>query len=362
MKGLTLFYTQNRLTLVYILLFPLLAVLSCFYAFGLAAVKFFYKIKLLRSYRPKAKVISVGNITLGGSGKTPLVEYLASTFIAADHNVAILLRGYKKPGEKNLLGSDDYYSFGDEGSMLKNNLEPKALIVTGSNRANLARQLDKGDAYKIFILDDGFQHWRLARDIDIVTVDVKNPFGNRLLLPAGQLREGLSSLRRAGVFCLTHCDEVSEKRVRTVGGLLRKLNPQALLVEAIHEPEYIYYLATGARDTLGVIGGKQVCLLSGIANPASFENCVRQLGAKVVIRQHFQDHHEYRKEEIMRLAGKCVKRGVGILLTTQKDAQRLSRLSRFRDLEVNILVLKISLKIIKGKEALDERLRSLYQS
>ena len=201
MMGLKIFYTQGRHTALYIILFPLLFVLSCFYFLLVWLAAFLYTKGILKSYRSKGMVISVGNITLGGSGKTPLVEYLAHRLAGQGRRVCILLKGYKTPKENKAIGSADYYVYGDEASMLKENLKDKAVVLTGNKRDELACEIDAGSLGDTILLDDGFQHWRLKRDWDMVVMDAPRPFGSRFLLPAGHLREGLSSLKKGSLFC-----------------------------------------------------------------------------------------------------------------------------------------------------------------
>ena len=362
MRGLEAFYAQKKVTKTYFVLFPLLFLLSGIYGLLLEILKFLYRAGILRSYRSSAKVISVGNITLGGSGKTPLVEYLADLLTRDGHRVAILLRGYKRPQQPSAGVSQDYYTNGDEGSMLKQNLKGRATVLTGPDRVGLTRRLDEEGGFDTIILDDGFQHWKLKRDLDIVTIDATDPFGNGLLLPAGHLREEVSSLARADIFCLTRCDEATEEKCRKLKSRLTNINPRSSVVIAIHAPENLYQLGTEKEAGLDALRGDQVCVLCGIANPCSFLTSVQKLGARVAMKSFFQDHHPYREHEIIDIAKKCIDARADKIVTTQKDAVRLAGLSCLKDLGVDIWVLRIGLKIIVGKEGLDGRLRSLYHS
>ena len=362
MNGLKIFYTEGRCTILYIILFPLLFVLSCFYFLLVGLAAFLYTKGILRSYRSKAKVISVGNITLGGSGKTPLVEYLAHQLADDRRRVCILLKGYKTPKENKAMGSPDYYVYGDEASMLKESLMDKAVVLTGNKRDELACEIDAGSLGDTILLDDGFQHWRLKRDWDMVVMDATRPFGTRFLLPAGHLREGLSSLKRAHCFVLSHCDEASGDQIAELEKLLFSINPRADILRSIHAPESLTHLKTGKKEDLDILKGVSVGLFCGIAHPASFLNTVKKLGAYVILERFFDDHHHYQQEEITDFIENCRAAGIERILTTEKDAPRVSGLVRSMDLRIDILVLRIVLKITKGQEILNGRLYSLYHS
>lgn len=337
---------------------PILFPLSCVYAFFLWMIGFFYSLNIIKGYRPRACVVSVGNVTLGGSGKTPLAAYLADYF-SRRCRVAILLRGYMKPKARQSLGSDDYYAFGDEASMLRQDLNENCRVISGKNRVASARLLDSEKSAEVIILDDGFQHWKLQRDLDIVVIDATNPFGNSLLLPAGPLREGLDSLKRADCFCLSRCDEISTGELDRLGRFLRAKNPKALLVKAVHAPMALRHLKTNALCALDVVKGKRIGLFCGIANPASFVRSLKRLGAEIVIKKFFGDHYEYNRREIESLIKLCKAQHTSTMVTTEKDAQRLAGFFAKREMGVDVLALRIKIKIIEGQEALHERLDSL---
>jgi tetraacyldisaccharide 4'-kinase len=362
MTGLKSFYTHHRITFVYILLWPFLFLLSLLYGLTTAGLQCLYQSGILKSYRSVLKVVSIGNITLGGSGKTPLAEYVAGFLSREGHRVAILLRGYMTPKRAAGMGSKDYYIYGDEASMLKANLKNRVLVVSGKDRVRLVRQLEKEAACDTILLDDGFQHRALSRDLDIVAIDATNPFGMRSVLPLGHLREGLSSLRRAGLFCLTRCDEASVDEVKKVESLLKNINPSAGMVRSIHAGEYFLDLKTGGLLPADFFKGAHVALLCGIANPLSFHRSVEKLGAVVKVSNAFRDHYDYSPEDIFRIQEECLRLHIKKVITTQKDAVRLTGFLQTHKLEIDILALKISLKVVQGEEVLRERLFSLYHS
>jgi tetraacyldisaccharide 4'-kinase len=358
------FYAQNKITPIIVILFPLLIVLAILYFVVTSCLQMFYRIF---SYRSSLKVLSIGNITLGGSGKTPFVEWLARRVSCEGHRAAVLMRGYKTTREVNSFVSLNYYVYGDEASMLKESLSEEISVMTGKDRIKKVKTLQNEGGYDTLILDDGFQQWGLKRDLDVVTIDATNPFGNGLLLPAGHLREDIRSLKRADVLCLTRVYEIGLESRQKLEHLLKKVNPGALLVEAVHEPEYLYvlestrFLSMESRIPLENLKDKDVSLCCGIANPGSFLRLIEGIGAHVALKNFFQDHHVFSLDELMKMKTDCQKRGIRRLIITEKDAPRLSGApALFKHSSVEILVLKISLKIVKGEEALDERLRTLY--
>src|SRR5947209_3482800 len=177
-----------------------------------------------RSHRAAVPVISVGNLTVGGTGKTPCVEYVARFFRRMELSVAILSRGYGAEHGPN-----------DEALVLEENL-PDVPHLQGADRVTLARTAVEELESEVLVLDDGFQHRRLARDLDIVLIDATNPWGHGYLLPRGLLRESPRGLKRAGVVMLTRCDQVSGDEVKRIRERVGQLAPQAAVVETIHRP------------------------------------------------------------------------------------------------------------------------------
>ncbi|MFA5038248.1 MAG: tetraacyldisaccharide 4'-kinase [Candidatus Omnitrophota bacterium] len=357
MRGLGDFYRYGRVTGLLIVLFPLLLVLSFAYQLAVWGIRFLYSRGVLKSLRPESRVISVGNITLGGSGKTPLTEYLART-LEPKTKVAVLLRGYRRPAS-GPGGQDDYSELGDEGSLLKENLGPGIIVQAGVDRAGLVRKLESGGFRGVLLLDDGFQHWRIRRDLDIVCLDASMPFGNGLLLPAGHLRETRQGLRRAGVFCLTRCDQVEPEVLQKLERILKEINPAAAVIHTIHAPEYFYDLKIKTKfkpESLTHIRSGIVC---GIARPQAFVRTLEDLHLDIRWKKFFSDHHSYTRREILDFSKEALSRDIRMLVTTQKDAQRLKAWVRELDLGLDILVLRIGLRVIRGQEELDARLHSV---
>ncbi|MBC8436528.1 MAG: tetraacyldisaccharide 4'-kinase [Candidatus Omnitrophica bacterium] len=324
---------------VYTLTKFFLFLLSLVYA---AAVKIIIFFSRLSAVRLECRVVSIGNITLGGTGKTSLVEYVARRLKGEGRQVAILSRGYKS---------------GDEPFMLQQKLKDTAVIV-GADRIRGARQAIKDYAADTVILDDGFQQWRLRKDLEIVTIDAVNPFGNRHLLPRGILREPLSGLKRADIFVLTktNLSRGSDELKR----FLNRINPRALICESIHRPAGFYDF-NNPDELLNTdsLKGESVTLFCGIADPASFEKLIENLDIKAALCFRFPDHYNYSEEEFKRIAEESKRRNINILVTTEKDAARFCPQGIPCNLQ-RILVLRIEL-VIKGndKERFDNRLLTL---
>lgn len=299
-----------------------------------------YKRGIFSRYRLEPVVISVGNITWGGTGKTPLVEMLAKQLTADGRKVAILSRGYKTA---------------DEPELLKKNL-PQVPVLVGKDRVVTGRKAIKEHGIDTIILDDGFQYWRLSRNLDIVTLNSSCPFGKGQVLPAGILREPLSSLRRADIFMLTKTDlgggDLPHLKERLI-----KINPQALIVESVHQPLYLYRFDE-TRARLEELSGRNVCLVCSIADVISFEKTVANLGAAINLKFQFPDHHDYRLEDIKRITQTCQRQNIKTIVTTEKDAVRLSD---FAIQSLELLILRIEIKLTRNEREFFTRLHSLFE-
>ncbi|MCX5669510.1 MAG: tetraacyldisaccharide 4'-kinase [Candidatus Omnitrophica bacterium] len=323
-----------------------LFVFSLFYGVIVVILASLYRIKPTRF---NAKVISVGNITLGGTGKTTLVEYLSVKLSLAGKKIAVLSRGYKRdsrrPGAQGL---------GDEPAMLQKNL-PLVQVVVDQNRIKAA-QTAIDYACDTLILDDGLQQWKIFKDLEIVTIDAQNPFGNYRMLPAGFLREPLFALKRADIFVLTQV--YSGQNLGDLTAKLKRINSRALIIESRHEPKGVSRLDQ-ADELLDpeFLRGKPVAIFSGIGNPEGFQNCICGLGIKVAKYFRFPDHHDYTQADILRIIKEAKENNLEEIITTQKDAVKI------RELGVKgtgILVLEIKLSITKNEAEFNRRLLKLY--
>ena len=339
-----------------------------FLSFGFAGVValryFLYDIGLLRRYPLGIQVISIGNVTAGGTGKTPVTEIFARTLAAEGRKVAILSRGYRRKEapwwrrlftqviEDPLVVSDgkhvllDAATGGDEPYMLASNL-PGVAVVVDRNRVKAGRYAIKRLGCDTIILDDGFQYQKLKHSIEVVLVDSTNPFGNGNMLPRGVLREPIRHLKRADIIFLTKC----RGDVSAVRDEVRKYNTKAEIVECNHAPKVLKDVWSREEYPLDWLKGKTVCTLSGIASPKGFENSLRHLGAKVVWCERYADHHRYDSSEILYALNRTADMGSDALVTTEKDAVRFPRLETS---PVRCLYLRIAIEILAGGENFTE--------
>ena len=336
--------------------FLFLRFLSLLYLTGYLIRKSFYCLGLIKPKKLSAKVISVGNITAGGSGKTPFVLYLAKKLMEKKVNFAILTRGYKRLSKDTIelekIDSPDirWEQVGDEPYLLSNHLLEIPIIVDKDrfHSGKIAQDKYKAD---FLLLDDGFQHWRLKRDLDIVMIDSSIDLEKEKLLPAGRLREPLSSLKRANLFVLTRVDQ-SERRDKVIK-LLQKYNPQAPIVESILEVTSVANWKDKSEIGLSQLKGKKGLAFCGIGNPYSFERTLKSSGLEILNAFFFLDHYIYTRKDLLLLQAEAKKSGASYLITTEKDSIRLPDTG---ELTIPLLVIKVELKIISGEEKLWELL------
>ena len=341
-------------------LLAFLKVLSLLFALVVSVRYLLYKAGVLRRYPLGIQVISIGNVTAGGTGKTPVTELFARTLAAKGRKVAILSRGYRRKEaswwqrmftqviDPPLVVSDgkrvrlDSAVGGDEPYMLASNL-PGVAVVVDRDRVKAGRYAIKRLGCDTIILDDGFQYQRLKHSVEVVLVDATNPFGNGNMLPRGILREPVRHLKRADLIFLTKCrGDVSE----TVAEI-RKYNKKAEIVKCSHSPKVLKDVWSREEFPLSWLEGKTVCTLSGIASPKGFENSLRNLGAKVVWCERYADHHRYDPSEILYALNRTADMGSDALVTTEKDAVRFPR---FETVPVKCLYLRIAIDILDGVE------------
>ena len=322
------------------------------------------------SVRLPCRVVSVGNLTVGGTGKTVCVELIAKKLLAQGRRVAILSRGYGG-------SSDPYWLRWENDRLVVNGAgrasrrladEPQCLVrrlpgvpvVVGGRREESGRLACATLGAEIAILDDGFQHRRVQRDCDIVLVHARMPFIGWAMLPRGPMREPLAALARAHVIIATKADEA----LGTLGALaerLRSFNDEAAFVTASHEPTELVDGATGERQDLARLAGMRVGLLSSIGDPSGFEATVNRLQASVVWHRTFPDHHPYCAEDWAKIVEWAMASRPDAVVTTEKDWVRLQPYigSRTSDI-VPLWVLGVQMKILSGEGLLDARLASVY--
>lgn len=318
-----------------------LLALSRGYQGVLAARKSLYASGFISAVRLTVPVISVGNLTWGGTGKTPFVIELCRRILSLGPKPAVLLRGY---------GSD-------ESRQLAAAL-PGVPIGVGADRAASARSILSREEVDVFVLDDAFQHWALARDWDIVLVNATAPFGNGFLIPRGELREPPAELKRAQAIVLTHADRIPPAALESLREKIKALAPQALLAEAAHRPECLWRPKTppeGEKLPPETLRGKSVVVLSGIAGPGNFIETLKGLGAEIKKTFEYGDHHPFTADEI-RAARACAAENESLLVTTEKDFFRCRELFLR---EADPWILKINLKLFKGGDSMMNRLETM---
>jgi len=318
----------------------------------------------LKPHRLNCKVISVGNITLGGTGKTSLVEYIARYLKQQGHKVAILSRGYKRRITQYAIRNTQYATMGDEPYMLSKKLGDIPVIVD-ANRIRGAKQAIKEYRVDTVILDDGFQQWKIKKDLEITTIDVTDPFGNQHLLPRGILREPLTSLKRSDVFILTKTNLNPD--IQDPKDFLSQINPAALILESIHKPlGFCKIDQPGELLNTEIFKGKTVTLFCGIADPDSFEDLIMSLGIKVGLSFSFPDHYNYSQKDLDKITQASKEKNIDTIVTTEKDAARLYAIRNTSPAQagkaqyaIRILILRIELEI-KDEQEFHNRLLQLY--
>ena len=325
-----------------------------------------YRKRLLPQYPLGCIVISVGNLTVGGTGKTPVVERLARTLHAGGRKVAILSRGYKSrrppllkrwharltgrtghgvprvvsDGTRVLLGSREA---GDEPFMLATNL-PGVVVLVDKDRVKSGRYAISRFGADTLILDDGLQYQHLQHRLDFVLVDRQAPFGNEHLLPRGTLREPPGNLHRASHILITKCSGADNTALIE---RIRRYNRTAEIIQCTHEARRLQHVFTGETLGLEKLQGAYVGAFSAIAAPESFEEGLKKLGAKVELSRRFIDHHRFKEKEIRAFADRCVRRDVSMIMTTEKDAVRFPKAM---NLDVPVYFMRVEIEILSGHD------------
>lgn len=330
--------TDNRRGLTVSIIKFFLSCLSLIYSEMLRIILACYKLKIFKTHKLPVKVISIGNITLGGTGKTPLVELIVSYLIKNGHKVAILTRGYKR--NKNTCDN-----MGDEPYLLKQKLGVP--VIVDSNRRRGAEFAKNKFDVDTVVLDDGFQQFSICKDLDILTIDAANPFGNFIAIPRGILREPISSIQRADIIVVTKVNLVSPQDLNQVIKTVLRFNNRALILEL----DYSLNIPSSFNN---------VCVVTSIASPGSFKKLVIGSGINIISEFSFCDHYCFKQADIDRIISECKKNCVKTILTTEKDWARLSLFKTMFDnagLEVIALPLKIK---IRDEERLYSRVSALY--
>ncbi len=333
---------------------------------AIARTRFYlYNKRILRNAPLGCLVVVVGNLTVGGTGKTPVVEKFAKSLADRGRKVAILSRGYKsksdssfrkiirwfthgespKPrvvsdGKKLLLDSS---IAGDEPYMLARNL-PNVIVIVDKNRVRAGHYAITEFGADTLILDDGFQYLPLKGQLQLLLVDKTNPFGNKRLLPRGILREPVSHLNRASYIFLTKSDGEKDFELEHT---IRRYNKTAEIIECVHKLRFLVDFSTQEKSELSILKGKKVACFSAIAAPESFERFLRELGAKLVFRKRFLDHHRFTDSEMDAVFTQAKEAGAEMVVTTEKDSVRIRN---DYNADIAFYYTKLEIDILSGSE------------
>lgn len=336
--------------------------LAAGFRMGVALRTAAYQRGWLATRRLNRPVVSVGNLSVGGTGKTPFVAFLAERLMARGLKPGILTRGYSRRAGADLIAIEpgsgrapDPREVGDEPALLARKL-PEVPIVVGADRYRAGLLAEDKFKVDVHILDDGFQHFALARDVDIVLLDVTQELSDRELLPAGQLREPCAALVRAHCVVLTRSEladpRPTEERVR-------KINSKPGIFHCSTKLQSVMDISSGKVSALQAILDGPAYAFCGIGNPPAFFADLGQWGFSVAARAEFQDHHVYTPDEITRLVANARKAGAKILLTTEKDALNFPGVGK-TEIPIFACVIQTELREAEAfEEALLERLGTL---
>ncbi len=337
---------------------------------GVAQARYWlYQKRILHDQHLGCLVVVVGNLTWGGTGKTPVVEKFARALRDRGRKVAILSRGYKSKsptlwkkglnwithaseppprivsdGQQVLLDSE---LAGDEPFMLARNL-PGVIVLVDKNRVKAGAYAIKTFGCDTLVLDDGFQYLPLKGRLNLLLVDKSNPFGNGFVLPRGILREPIKHLKRASYVFLTKSNGVRDPELEE---LIQRHNPGVDIIECTHRPQYLQRFDGEERHPLELLKGKRIGAFSGIATPESFEKFLKDLGATLGLTRRFLDHYRFNRDDFDSIFREAMEQGVDFIVTTEKDAVRLPT-----DLKcpVPLYYLRLEIDIIRGAADFDE--------
>jgi tetraacyldisaccharide 4'-kinase len=273
--------------------------------------------------RLKAAVISVGNLSVGGTGKTPLVIWLAEKFLEQGQRVAILTRGYRGKG-----GSSD------EVELMRSRLQNRVIFGVGKDRFTEGQRIESGEVIDIFLLDDGFQHLQLARDLDIVLMDASRPMAEPLL-PVGSMREPLSALTRAGIIIFTRTENTAGAKEA-----IQRMSNLPVFAVATRLVGFRRFDCEGSLQSVGELGSGPFFAFCGVGNPEAFLRDLQRWGIMPVDHMFFPDHHRYTLGNVQAIEQAALRLGAKSLLTTEKDSWNLKNM-RFSTLPVFVSVIDL---------------------
>lgn len=310
--------------LLRVVLFPL----QLLYVLAASTKNALYDSGLIEPGKAEIPVISVGNLTVGGTGKTPLVIALARRGMERGKKVAVVTRGY------GAVATDD--GLGDEAALIAERAPGVELIVTTNKLAGAVEAAERG--CDVALIDDGMQHRRLHRDMDIVCVDARAPMGNGEVLPCGPLREPAAGLGRADVIVMSHSEMLNDEELRAREAALGAYRRGVPVLTAVHAPRGVRAVTGGEEQPAASLAGRELHLFCGLASPASFRHTVEALGARVTGMTVFPDHHAFTAACVAQVRSEA---GTSELLCTEKDAAKIARIPGNED----VLCLSIDLEL-----------------
>jgi len=320
-----------------------LRILEVPYCSVVSARNLLYDKHVLSAHQFTAPIISVGNLTLGGTGKSPMVAWLCRYFLEQNLRPGLVSRGYGKTSDK---GNDEF--------MEMSHRFPNVPHLQNRNRAEAIQQVLKTEQVDLIILDDAFQHHRVKRNIDLVLLDATAPFGFEHVFPRGTLREPISGLRRADIVLLTRSDLVDETQRRTIRQRVLSINPNITWGETVHVPTSLISAKSFTAEPIDAIAGQSVLAFCGIGNPAAFRQTLERCGVRVARLTPFPDHHRYTARDVDELVRKAKELGTDSILCTMKD---LVKLDKMDFAEFPLRAVSIEIQFIAGESAACEQLR-----
>ena len=333
--------------------YGLLRLVSVFYSFALGTRAWLYRQNIFQTRRLDRRVISIGNLTLGGTGKTPMVMMVAGTLLRAGFKPAILSRGYGGHSTQPVnVVNDGVHTLllpeavGDEPVMIARRLKTVP-VLTGRSRYETGKYAIEHFGADVLILDDGYQHLALHRDLNILLCDDTRPFGNGVVFPAGELREPLGALQRADVICRTRCREENNRdRIDACNARSVPVIKTGLRVQAVIE------LKTGEEAGIATVQRQPAAAFCGIAHPLDFFRTLEQVPVEIVNQNYFPDHHNYSADELKSIENRAKQAGAKLMVTTEKDAVKFKN----HEFDLPVYAVRVELEIIEGEEALNRLL------
>ncbi len=341
-----------------------LSFLSRIFSFIVQIRLFLYKHRILRRKTLGCMTISIGNLTVGGTGKTPIVEMFARSLEAEGRKVAILSRGYRSASKSVIVRLMDFIfknkmkyepkivsdgrsilldsmHAGDEPYMLAKNVK-SAIVLVDKNRVKSGAFAIEKYSVDTLLLDDGFQYLPLDRRYDVVLIDATSPFGNEKMLPRGELRETVSNLKRANIVFIT---KAGGKDISILKSKIKTINPKAEIIVCVHKPLYFEEVYSGNKKDISFIDSKKIVTLSAIAKPKGFEIALEDIGAQIISSHRFMDHHRFTQQEIIDVINDAINKDTEAIVTTEKDSVRFPYVS---GVDIPIYFLRVKIEIMEG--------------